>query len=272
MEEEYEGYRTKLEGRRRLTETGKEYWMARELMGLLSYTDWRNFRAVIDKAIVACKGAGVNPERHFVDTDEMVTIGSGAQREREDCYLTRYACYLIAMNADSGKPEVAFAMTYFAEQTRRQELRDQLPETEQRLHLRMRLMENNRRLAGAAKKAGVVRHPLFQDAGYRGLYQMGLGDVKAHKNIPPSQDLLDNVGRLELSALDFKATLTEHRLNRDEVKTEQRAIETHRAVGQEVRTVMMREKGVRPEDLPAEPSIRQLVQKTRRQIKDDETA
>jgi len=171
-------------------------------------------------------------------TNEMVEIGSGAQRERGDYFLTRHACYLIAMNADSSKSEVGFAMTYFAAQTRRQELQEKLlSDDEKRLQLRLRVMENNRRLAGAAKKAG-------GHAGTQSFKMRGIGECTAEwvwptsrpkREFPPSEDLLDNISRLELSAHDFRATLTEHRLNREGVSNEQRAIETHRSVGEQVR-------------------------------------
>jgi DNA-damage-inducible protein D len=256
------------EQHKRFTTKGIEYWHARELSELLGYANWVNFKSVLEKARAACESSGFVPDNHFAATSKMVSIGSGAQRESEDYYLTRYACYLLAMNADSSKAVVGFAMTYFAVQTRRQEVQQQLSEAEQRLELRMRLMDNNKRLAGAAKQAGVVRYPIFQDAGYRGMYGMGLADVKAIKRIDASEDLLDNVGRLELSAHDFRATLTEERLNRDQIKTEQRAIDTHKKVGEEVRQVMMRDNGVRPENLPAEPSIKRLVQKQKKAIKD----
>ena len=166
------------------------------------------------------------------------------------------------MNADSSKAEVGFAMSYFAAQTRRQELSDE----QKRVELRLRIIENNQKLAGAAKQAGVQRYPLFQDAGYRGLYGMGLGALKAHKGLNQSQDLLDHAGRLELAANDFRITLTEHRLNRDKIKTEPEAILTHRSVGEEVRTSIVKDNGVKPENLPIEPSIKSLVQKRRRQI------
>lgn len=265
---DYDSYVTGLEELRQLTEDGVEYWFARDLMPLLDYTKWANFKSVIQRASEACESGGSSPANHFAETGKMVLIGSGAQREAEDFYLSRYACYLIAMNSDSTKPEVGYAMTYFAVQTRRQEVLQKIAEADQRLQLRLRLMDNNRRLAGAAKKAGVTHYPFFQDAGYRGLYGgMGLTEVKAKKKLDDSQDLLDNVGRLELSAHDFRATLAEERLNRDQVKTEQRAIETHRTVGREVREVMMRDNGVKPEDLPAEPSIKRLVQKHRKRLK-----
>jgi DNA-damage-inducible protein D len=266
---EYDSFVRGMEKVKRCTEKGIEYWMGRDVMPLLAYTDWRNFCGVIEKAKVACATGGLTPANHFVGTNEMVEIGSGAQRERGDYFLTRHACYLIAMNADSSKSEVGFAMTYFAAQTRRQELQEKLlSDDEKRLQLRLRVMENNRRLAGAAKKAGVTRYPIFQDAGYRGMYGgMGVADVKAQKGIPPSEDLLDNISRLELSAHDFRATLTEHRLNREGVSNEQRAIETHRSVGEQVRGVMLRDDGVAPESLRPEPSIKRLVQKHRRALK-----
>jgi DNA-damage-inducible protein D len=268
----YASYVTGLEKIRQCTTDGIDYWMARDLMPLLDYDAWRNFRSVIEKARSACESGGSPASTHFVETGKMVTIGSGAEREMEDFFLSRYACYLIAMNSDSSKPEVGHAMTYFAVQTRRQELRDkQLSETEKRLELRLRLMENNHRLAGAAKKAGVKFYPGFQDAGHRGFYGMNVADLKTRRGLSPSDELLDRVGRLELSALDFRATLTEERLKRDGIKTEYRANETHRSVGQEVRAVMVRDNGVTPEDLPIEPSITPLVRKERKKIKDAKT-
>jgi DNA-damage-inducible protein D len=261
-----------LDEKKKTTDKGIEYWMGRDLMPLLAYVDWRNFGGVVQRAIAACASGNYNPQNHFVETDEKVFIGSGAQRDRGDWYLTRLACYLIAMNAESSKPEVGHAMTYFAAQTRRQEIRErQLTDEEKRVQLRLRVMDNNHRLAGAAKAAGVIRYPVFQDAGYRGLYGMSLAEVRARKKLLPSEDLLDNVGRLELSAHDFKTTLTEERLRRDQVRTEQRAIDTHRNVGQEVRNVMVRENGIRPEDLPKEPSIKRIVQKQRKAIKHGRT-
>jgi DNA-damage-inducible protein D len=267
VELEYASYAIGLDKIRHSTAEGAEYWLARDLLPLLDYSDWRSFQSVIEKAKVACGSAGSKAENHFVETPRMVAIGSGAQRETDDWYLSRYACLLIAMNAEGSKPQVAHAMTYFAIQTRRQELQDQIAETEKRLQVRLRLMDDNHRLAGAAKKAGVTRYPIFQDAGHRGLYGMALSDVKSHKGLTPSQDLLDHVGRLELSAHEFRANVTQERLNRDEVKTEQRAIETHRTVGQEIRKVMMRDNGVKPEDLPTAPSIASLVRKQRKKIR-----
>ena len=143
---EYDAFFRGMEKRKHLTNSGIEYWMGREVMPLLAYSDWRNFCAVIEKAKAGCAAGGLKPLNHFVETNEMVEIGSGAQRERGDYFLTRHACYLIAMNADSSKPEFGFAMTYFAAQTRRQELQEKLlTDEEKRLQLRLRVAEDNRR-------------------------------------------------------------------------------------------------------------------------------
>jgi len=236
-------------------------------MGLLAYATWDKFVSVIERARVAAKAAGVPVENHFSRTGKMVQIGSGAEREARDWYLTRYACYMAAMNADPSKTEVGFAMTYFAAKTRQQEVRernDEITDEERRVQLRMRTIANNRRLAGAAKRAGVIRYGVFQDAGYRGFYDgLGVADVKRTKGIPESDELLDRVGPLELAAHDFRITLTEDRLDRERISTEEHAICTHRQVGTEVRSVMQRDKGKKPEDLPPAPSIKNLVRKQR---------
>jgi DNA-damage-inducible protein D len=269
---DYRSFSRGLDEKRRVTDKGVEYWMARDLVPILAYVSWDKFEGVVEKAMEAARSGGYEPDNHFSRTGNMVLIGSGAQRDRGDWYLTRLACYLIAMNADSSKPEVGLAMAYFAVQTRRQEVLEKaiekLSEEEKRVQLRLRVMDNNHRLAGAAKKAGVTRYGIFQDYGFKGLYGgKGLPEVKAMKGLTPSEDLLDNVSRLELSAHDFKATVTEQRLGGQGTKSEQQAFDTHRTVGAEVRQVMVRENGIRPEDLPKEPSIKRIVQKRRKAIK-----
>jgi DNA-damage-inducible protein D len=168
-----------LDAKKREAPNGEDYWMGRDLQQVLGYTDWRNFQAVIEKAKIACEGSGVNPTYHFVATNKMIEGGKGAKLERADCYLTRYACYLIAMNGDSSKLEVATAQTYFAVQTRRQEISDQ----DKRIALRDRVRRGYKILHGTARGAGVTRFGLFNDAGYRGLYGMGLAEIKQRKNI-----------------------------------------------------------------------------------------
>lgn len=246
---------------KRLTRIGGEYWMARDINSILGYPEWENFNNVIQKAYMACESAGGDPNNHFHETTKMVVIGSGANRNIKDYFLTRYACYLIAMNGDSKKPEIGTAQTYFAVQARRQEIQDQLPDKEKRLQLRERIKSANRSLASAAKKAGVQRYPIFQDAGYRGLYEMGLSDIKMRKGIPPNEDLLDRAGRTELAANEFRITQTEGKLVRDGVTLERDAINTHKNVGREVRNVIKKLGGKMPEDLPPEESIKKLTSK-----------
>ena len=243
-----------LDQKKRSAPNGEDYWMGRDIQAILGYTEWRNFESVIKRAKTACDGSGVPSSYHFVETNKVISAGKGAELERADCYLTRYACYLIAMNGDSSKPEVATAQAYFAVQTRRQELSDQ----EKRVALRDRVRISNKILFGTAKQAGVVRFPLFNDQGYRGLYGMGLADIKRRKKIPPKDDLLDRAGRAELAANEFRITQTQQKLERGRVQGEPAAMQIHRQVGEEVRAAIDRIGGVRPEDLPIEEPIQKV--------------
>ncbi len=247
-----------LDLKKRTAPNDENYWMGRDIQEILGYTEWRNFDSVIKKARIACDGSGVPSRYHFVETNKVISAGKGAGLERADCYLTRYACYLIAMNGDSSKPEVATAQAYFAVQTRRQELSDQ----EKRVALRDRVRTGNEMLFGTAKQAGVVRYPLFNDQGYRGLYGMGLADIKRRKRIPPKEDLLDRAGRAELAANEFRITQTQQKLERGRIHGEQEAMQIHRQVGEEVRAAIDRIGGVRPEDLP----IEEPIQKVKKQL------
>jgi DNA-damage-inducible protein D len=244
-----------LDGKRREAPNGEDYWMARDLQQILGYSDWRNFQGVIEKAKTACEGSGVTSAYHFVDTAKVIEAGKGAKLVRADCYLTRYACYLIAMNGESSKPEVATAQTYFAVQTRRQEVSDQ----EKRIALRDRVRRGNKLLAGTARGAGVKRFAIFNDAGYRGLYGMGLAEIKSRKKIHPKEDLLDCAGRAELAANEFRVTQTQQKLEREGIRGEGPATHAHRTVGGEVREAIRRIGGTMPEDLPTEEPIKKLI-------------
>lgn len=247
-----------LDEKKRNAPNGEEYWTGRDIYPILGYTVWRNFyESVILKAKMACDGSGVHSQYHFVDVDKMIAAGKGASRERGDIYLTRYACYLIAMNGDPRKPEIATAQTYFAIQARRQELSDE----ESRLLLRERVRESNRILTGVAREAGVVRFALFNDAGYRGLYGMGLDDIKLRKRIPQNDALLDRAGRAELAANEFRITQTQLKIERENVRGERPAMYAHQTVGEEVREAMKRIGGVMPEDMPVEEPIKNLKKK-----------
>jgi DNA-damage-inducible protein D len=247
---------------------GNDFWLARELAPLLEYQDWRNFVQVVERARLACAQSGHRPQDHFGDITRMVDIGSGAQREVRDFRLSRYACYLIVQNGDPAKPVIAQGQTYFAVQTRRQELADQdafarLSEDDKRLAIRNELATHNKQLAAAARDAGVetpLDYAVFQDHGYRGLYGgLGARDIHARKGLKKSQKILDHMGSTELAANLFRATQTEDKLRRDKVRGKARANQTHQAVGAKVRQTIGELGGVMPEDLPVpQASIAQI--------------
>ncbi|MBC8170039.1 MAG: DNA damage-inducible protein D, partial [Anaerolineae bacterium] len=190
-----------------MDEDDLEFWSARDLMLILEYTKWQNFKTVLLKAQIACENSGNDPADHFTDASKMVAIGSDAKREVEDMHLSRYACYLIVQNADPDKEVVALGQTYFAVQTRRQELADtnaitELTEDTRRLLFRQRIKHQNTELASAAKTAGVITaldFAIFQNHGYRGLYN-GLTAETIHKRkkLKKSQHILDHMGTTEL--------------------------------------------------------------------------
>jgi len=251
----------RLEEIKKTSKNGGHYWMGREIQQVLGYDKWDKFENVIKKAMMACESSGEAPNNHFLQTGKMVDIGSGAQRETKDYFLTRYACYLVSMNGDTNKPEIGYAQTYFAVQTRKQEIQDQLTADKRRILLRVRVKDANKSLNSTAKKTGVQRYAIFQDAGYKGLYEMGLAEIKKKKGIPKKEHLLDRAGRTELAANEFRITQTEDKLIRDNINSEKQAINTHREVGEEVRKTISKLGGVMPEDLPPEEPIKKLMSK-----------
>jgi DNA-damage-inducible protein D len=263
--------RSPFERIKRVNEAGNEFWSSREFARVLGYTDYRNFEQVIAKAKMACFNSGQRVEDHFVDITEMVTIGSGAERAVATTLMSRYACYLAVQNADPAKEIVALGQTYFAIQTRRQELTDQELEGERRLLLRGELKQHNSKLADAAKGAGVITgkdYAIFQNHGYQGLYGgMTAQDIHQHKRLSKSQQILDHMGSTELAANLFRATQTEEKLRRENIKGKSRANQTHYEVGKKVRKTIQELGGTMPEDLPAADSIKKLEAKKRKQIK-----
>jgi DNA-damage-inducible protein D len=248
-----------LDSFKRKTDAGTDYWLARDLQILLGYTQWRNFEAAIEKAKMACASVGAQPYHHFADISKTMASGKGAERSIRDVALTRYACYLIAMNGDPSKPQIAAAQTYFAVQTRKQELMEQRNEDEDRLMLRDRVRDANKALNSAAKGVGVQNYAFFHDAGYQGLYGgLRLSEIKEVKGINPKEDLLDCAGRAELAANEFRITQTEERLRTQQVKGQKVAEDTHNYVGREIRQTIEKLSGTMPEDLPPAPSIKQL--------------
>lgn len=247
------------EAAKQTSSKGVEFWTARTLQKLLGYDDWRNFVGAMERAAISCKSVGIDPIYQFVGFTNMIEVGKGAKREYDDFYLSRFACYLVAMNGDTTKVEVAAAQQYFAIQTREQELAQKYLNAQERVKLRDKVRVANKHLAGMAKTAGVKEYGLFQHAGYMGLYGMGADDVKKRKGIPSAEELLDRAGRLELSANEFRINLTETALKTERVRNEHIARETHSRVGKRVRETIMHETGKLPEDLAAEPSIKKII-------------
>jgi len=261
---------------RREDEHGEEYWSARELYKLLGYSTWQKFQRAIEEAKIACENSGQAISNHFNLEVKMVGVGSGARRPTEDYHLTRYACYLIVQNADPAKPIVALGQTYFAYQTRRQEIQDELdlmalPEDQKRLILRTMLTTFNSRLAEAAQLAGVIEprdFSAFYDSGYRGLYTLIENQIHRRKHLKPGQKISDHMGSEELGANIFRATQTDAKLRRDQVSSKGQANITHFNVGREIRETIRRLGGTMPEYLPTpEKSIQDLQREEQQRLK-----
>lgn len=256
---------------KRIDENKNEYWTARDLSKVLEYSEYRHFLPVIDRAKEACKNSGNTVLDHFEDILEMIELGKGAKREVEDVKLSRYACYLIVQNADPGKEVVALGQTYFAVQTRLQEIQrmqkyQQLnTEEEKRMFLRKEMSEHNKHLAEAAKSAGVIEpvdYAIFQNHGYMGLYGgLDAKGIHKRKGLKKSEGILDHMGSTELAANLFRATQTEEKLKRENIKGKQKANQTHFEVGKKVRKTIQELGGTMPENLPAAESIKKIEKK-----------
>jgi len=255
---------------KRTNDAGMEFWSSRDLSGVLDYGDYRNFEGVIEKAKLACFNSGHRFDDHFVDVTDMIEVGKGAKRPLKAVLLSRYACYLIIQNADPKKTIVAQGQTYFALQTRRQELADEQIEENRRLLLREEIRRHNSQLADAAKGAGVIEpidYAIFQNHGYMGLYGgLRQEDIHKRKNLKKSQKILDHMGSTELAANLFRATQAEEKLRRDRIKGKDAANRTHREVGVKVRRTIQELGGTMPEELPAVESIKKIEAKVRKRI------
>jgi DNA-damage-inducible protein D len=258
---------------KRVNESGAEFWSARELARVLEYLNFRNFQPVIEKAKAACAKSGHSVADHFAETRNMVGIGSGAQRELEDWALSRYACYLVIQNADPTKAIVALGQTYFAVQTRRQELADDqaLQEDQKRLLLRAEMKKHNKNLAGVAKQSGVVQpldYAIFMDHGYRGLYGgLGMRDIHERKRLKPKEHILDHMGSLELAANPFRTTQAEDKLRRENVRSKDVANRIHNEVGRKVRRTIHELGGTMPENLPVAENIKKVESREKKRLK-----
>ena len=257
-----------------INEYGQEFWYARELSKVLGYKDFRNFELIIFKAMENCKNSNQEIDDHFGDTTEMVNIGSNAKRGFKSYKLSRYAAYLILLNADPDKPIVALGKTYFAVKTRQQELidnYDSLSEDQKRIAIRYEMIEHNKQLVAAAKDAGVdtsMDYAKFQNYGYMGLYGgLKAKDIHEKKGLKKSQNILDHMGYEELAANLFRATQTEAKLKRENIKGKDNANQTHYDVGKEVRDTIKRLGGTMPEDLPTPDKSIKQIEKEQKKLK-----
>lgn len=260
----------------RKTEDGHEFWTARDLARLLGYSDYRNFLTIVEKAKAACLTMRLDPSDHFVGVTDMVEIGSGARRERDNIHLDRYACYLIAQNGDPRKRQIGFAQNYFAIQARRQELADQhgvdfdtLSENQKRLYLRNQVVAENKRLMSAAKASGVhsgADFGKFNNRGYQGLYGgRGKEEIQQYKGLPAKANILDHMGSTELAANLFRITQTEEKLRSRNVQGKEAACNAHYEVGVKVRQTMRDLSGIMPEDLPVADDVKRIAREERKQ-------
>ena len=255
---------TIFESIKHVDDDGNEYWYARELQKVLEYKRWDKFYNVIESAQVACSISNNNVLDHFSQVGKMIYLGKGGQRKISDYKLSRYACYLIAQNGDSRKKVIALAQTYFAIQTRKQELLEEeynsLTEDEKRIYQRNQARKGNYNLNKTAKKAGVKDLARFHNAGYKGLYNgETANDIAKRKGLRYREDILDNMGSEELAANLFRITQTDAKLKRDNVDNEYTANSVHFEVGKKVRNTIKELGGTMPENLPTpDKSLKEL--------------
>ena len=256
-----------------IDDNNMEFWYARELSVVLEYKEWRNFNKVLERAKIACENSGFDVESDFVEVNKIVEAGA-TTKKINDYKLTRYACYIIAQNGDPRKEVIALAQTYFAVQTRKQEITEKeysmLTEDEKRFYQRDLTRKGNYSLNQAAKNAGVKNFDKFHNAGYKGLYNgENANDIAKRKGLRYREDILDNMGTDELIANLFRISQTEQRLKKDNIQTEGEACKTHNKIGKIVRKAIKEAGGIMPEDLPTpEKSLKQLEKENKKMLKE----
>lgn len=250
---------------KKTNEYNSDYWSARDLARELGYSEYRHFLPVVEKAKLSCKNSGQSIKEHFEDYLDMIELGKTASRELSNVRLSRYACYLIMQNADPSKEIVALGQTYFAIQTRRQEVQQQLIEDQKRIFLREQVTAHNKHLAEAASIAGVKNYGVFTNYGYKGLYGgLTTQDIHRIKKLKVSQQILDHMGSEELAANLFRATQTDAKIRREDIKGEARANQTHFEVGKKVRQTIREIGGTMPESLSVSDGINKAKTRIRK--------
>ncbi len=255
-----------------IDEEGDEYWYARELQRVLGYSQWRRFKNTVSKAKTSCNNSNVRVEDHFANVGKMINLGKGGTRNINDYKLSRYACYLIAQNGDSRKKTIALAQTYFAIQTRKQELSEKeysmLTEDEKRFYQRNLTKKGNYSLNMVARNVGVRNFDKFHNAGYKGLYGgETANDIAKRKKLRYREDILDNMNEDELVANLFRINQTKQKLLKDKVQGESNASDIHYEVGKKVRKAIKDIGGTMPEDMPTpKKSLKELEKENKKLI------
>lgn len=247
---------------------GVECWSARELQVILDYSEWRNFLKVIDKAKTACRNAGEEDSDHFVEINKMIELAKGAQRNVHDIALTRYACYLVAQNADPTKNEIAFAQTYFAVQTRKQEIIEQRLLDLARVNAREKLSKSEKKLSGIIYERGVDEKGFaaIRSKGDQALFGgFSTNDMKRKLSVPATRPLADFLPTLTIKAKDFATELTSHNVLEKDLRGESQITTEHVDNNLAVRGMLI-ERGVKPEVLPAAEDVK----KVQRRLETDE--
>lgn len=256
-----------LENAKKTSSAGQDYWLAREIGTILGYPIWREFEAVIERAKASFETNKINPSHQIVLTHKVMGVGKGGKYQGTDYFLSRPACYLIAMNGHPSKPEIAAAQAYFAIQTRLREVDEQKSADEKRLELREKVTRSFKVVSGVAKDAGVRNQmqAIFHDARYRGLYNMSSQNVKIKKGLGPKDNLFDRAGPLELSANEFQMNLAADVIQNEGIRGESQVIQKNRTLAADVRKVMEEGGATMPENLALEEPIKEVKKRIKQQ-------